>query len=137
MVFRTFCHNGIFQISLTLAFIPQLSKAFFTHIVFLLFFDLEQRSKVLKEALLSLLFLAWNQVPKMFQIEQNCQGNKKCSREQKMCNETKNVLLWHIMVLNCCVYHLMWPRMVLLLFTAMAMCGLIRLSMDLCDLVWS
>ena len=62
-----------------------------------------------------------------------------------MCNETKNVLLWHIMVLNCCVYHLMWPRMVLLLFTAMAMCGLIRLSMALsdhgrilpfCSLIW-
>ena len=33
---------------------------------------------------------------------------------------------------------LMWPRMVLiLLFTAMTMCGLIRISMDLYSLVWS
>ena len=32
---------------------------------------------------------------------------------------------------------IMWHRMVLLLCTAMVMCGLIRLSMDLCDLVWS
>ena len=42
------------------------------------FFDREQRSKVLKEALL-LLLLAWNQAPKMYQIE------------QKLCKGTKNV----------------------------------------------
>ena len=28
------------------------------------------------------------------------QGNKKCVREQKNCNESKVFLLWHIMVLN-------------------------------------
>ena len=67
--------------------------------------------------------------------------------EQKKCKGTRNVLLWHIMVLNCHVclvwpyvtlYGLLWPRMVLmLLFTAMAMFGLIRISMDLCVLVWT
>ena len=31
----------------------------------------------------------------------------------------------------------MWPHMVLLFFTAMAMCVPIQLSMALCDLVWS
>ena len=61
------------------------------------FVDREQRSKVLKEALLFL--LAWNQVPKMFQIEQklckvnkNEQENQKCAWEQKMCKGTKNLL---------------------------------------------
>ena len=46
-------------------------------------FDREQRSKVLKEALLFLLlllFLAWNQVRKMIQMEQKlCKGRKKCA----------------------------------------------------------
>ena len=37
-----------------------------------------------------------------------------------------------------CSYVLIWPRMVfLLLFTAMAMCGLIRLCIVLYNLVWS
>ena len=57
-------------------------------------FDREKSSKVLKEALLLflLLLLAWNQVPKKFQVEQksfkgtkNVQENKKYVREQKMC----------------------------------------------------
>ena len=60
----------------------------------------------------------------------------------------KCYLLWHIMVLNCRVYLVwpyltlnewpfIWPRMVLLLFMAMVMCGLIWLSIAFCDLVWS
>ena len=58
------------------------------------FFDHEQRSKVLKEALLLLflfMFLPWNYEWKMFQLEQklckgtkNVQGNKKCAQEQRM-----------------------------------------------------
>ena len=61
--------------------------------------------------------------------------------EQKLCKRTKNV------VLNCrdclvwpyvALHGLMWPRMALmLLFTAMTMCGLIRISKALCVLVWS
>ena len=36
------------------------------------------------------------------------------------------------------IWQCMWPYMVLLLlFTAMALCVPIRLSMALCDLVWS
>ena len=75
-------------------------------------FDRELCSKVLKEALLLLLLLllglAGNHEQKMFQIE------------QKLCKGTKNVLLWHIMVLNCRVclawpyvalYVLMWPHL--------------------------
>ena len=57
-------------------------------------FDREQRSKVLKEAFLMLflfLFLAWNQVKKMFVGTKNVHGNKKCSWEQKMFVGTKNV----------------------------------------------
>ena len=56
-------------------------------------------------------------------------------------------VLWHIMILNCCVcltwpfvalYGLLWPQMVLfLLFTSMTMCVPIRNSMALCDLGWS
>ena len=129
------------------------------------FFFCEQRSKVLKRSFFVLVFivvlvvgveLILKNVPNRTKI---VQGNKKCAREQKIskgtknvqgnkkcAREQKNVLLWHIMVLNCrvcpvwpCVvlYGLMWPHFVLLLFTAMVMCGLIRLSMALCDLVWS
>ena len=75
----------------------------------------------------------------------NVHHNKKCAREQKKVLGNKNVLLWQIMVLNCRVclvwpyvalYGLMWPRMALmLLFTAMTICGLIRISMALCVLV--
>ena len=67
-----------------------------THVLF----NREQRSKVLKEALLLFLLLALNQAPKMYQIKQkvckgtkNVQRNKKCAKEQKMCKGTKNVLL--------------------------------------------
>ena len=69
-----------------------LLKTNFHHLSFITleyFFDREQSSKVLKEALLLFLF-AWNQVLKMVQIEQKlCKGrkivleNKKCAREQK------------------------------------------------------
>ena len=111
----SFPHSGQYQYS-TLQKIRSQDAAIF---------DREQRSKVLKEALLLLfLILARNQVPKMFEIEQklckgtkNVQENKKCARKQKMCKGTKNVpisqnevhkrpmrakcyLLWHIMVLN-------------------------------------
>ena len=44
------------------------------------FFDREQCSKVLEEALLFFLLLAWKHEQKMFQMEQTmCKGNKKCS----------------------------------------------------------
>ena len=56
----------------------------------LFIFDREQRSKVLKEALL-LLFLAWNQVQKTFVGSKNVRGNKECSWEQKIFAGTKNV----------------------------------------------
>ena len=88
-----------------------------------------------------------NQTKKV-QGKKNVQANKKCAREQKMCKGTKSVLLWHIMVLNCRVW-LVWLFLALcglvwsckalcglvwlLLFTAMARCGVIRLSMALCD----
>ena len=59
------------------------------------FFDREQRSKVLKEALL-LFLLAWNQVKKMLQIEQKMlankirfKANKKCSGKNFVPNQTK------------------------------------------------
>ena len=81
-------------------------------------FDRELCSKVLKEALLLfLLGLAGNHEQKMFQIEilqgnKNCASEQKSARKQKMCKGTKNVLLWHIMVLNCRVC-LIWPCMAL------------------------
>ena len=80
------------------------------------------------------------------------QGNKKCAREQKMCfcgtlgylfvAFALYGLLWICMALcglmwsRVVFYGLMalWPRIVLLLFTAMTMCGLIRLSVALWDL---
>ena len=69
--------------------------------VFWMLFDREQRSKVLKYALLLFFFfLAWKHEWKMFQIE------------QKLCKGTQNVLLWHIMVLNFHVY-LVWPYVAL------------------------
>ena len=76
----------------------------------------------------------------LLQIEQ-----KMCMGTKNVQGNTKNVLLWQIMVLNCGVclvwpyvalYGLMWHLMVLtLLFTAMTMCGLIWISMALCVLV--
>ena len=49
-------------------------------------FDRELRSKVLKEALLLLLFLilAWNQVKKRYKGNKIMFANKKVKREQKM-----------------------------------------------------
>ena len=78
-------------------------------------FDREQRSKVLKEALLLLfLFLAcvvekWaKNVPNRTKF---LQENKKCAREQKNSYRSKwsswssnSYFLWHIMVLNCRVF---------------------------------
>ena len=74
----------------------------------------------------------------------NVHGNKKCAREQKMCFCGT---LWYLIVVFALYGHvwpcvvsndLVWPRMVLLLlFTAMAMCGLIRFSMAFCDMMWS
>ena len=65
--------------------------------------------------------------------------------EQKLCEGTKNVLMWHIIVQHCrvCIvwsyvalYTLLWTCMVLLLpFMAITMCGFI--SIALCVLVWS
>ena len=64
-----------------------------------MFFDREQRLKVLKEALLLLLFflVAWNHEQKrfqmeqkMFQMEQKIITNKKCSKWNKKCFRTKN-----------------------------------------------
>ena len=56
-----------------------------------IFFDREQRSKVLKEALLLLFFfLACNQVHKMFVGTKSVHGNNKCSWEQSPnCNGSK------------------------------------------------
>ena len=67
----------------------------------------------------------------------NVQGNKKCAREQKMCKGTKNVLLWHIMVLNCRVC-LVWPCLALcgLVWLCVALCGLECPCVTSVDLVW-
>ena len=61
------------------------------------------------------------------------QGNKKCASVAHYGIE--------MLCLPCMafvdLYGLMWPRMALmLLFTAMAVCGLIRISMALYGLVW-
>ena len=90
-----------------LTFIAQLTEKYSILVLntilisFLCFFiDREQRSKVLKEALLLLLFLfflAWNQVKK------NVPGNKKCSVAQ-------NGLFFTAMAL-CHLYGLFWPFM--------------------------
>ena len=54
------------------------------------FFDHEQRSKVLKEALLFFLFLlAWNQVKKMLQMEQKMLANKIRLKANKKCSKGK------------------------------------------------
>ena len=58
---------------------------------------------------------------KNVQANKNCaKGNKKRAEEQKMCKgqnedskghmEAKCYLLWHIMVLNCCIC-VLWPCM--------------------------
>ena len=69
-----------------------------------LFYPLFYRSKVLKEILLLFflfLFLAWNQVKKMLQMEQKMFANKICSKtnktfsnENKKCLRTKFVQNW-------------------------------------------
>ena len=85
----------------------------------MIFFDRDQRSKVLKEALLFLLLLAWNQLPKMFQIE------------HKLCKGTKNVLGNKIVMFA--LYGLVWPCVALygLVWPCVALCVLV----SLCDLV--
>ena len=78
---------------------------------------------------------------KMCKGTKNMQTNKKCVSKQKMYKGTKNVqknkrcakgpkyyLLWHIMVLNCCVC-VVWPFM--------ALCGLVWPCVAFCSLKWS
>ena len=50
--------------------------------------------------------------------------------EQKLCKGTTNVLLWHIMVLNCrvCLYGRVWPFV--------AICGLVCPYVVLYGLMW-
>ena len=75
-------------------------------------------------------------------FSKKCLGTKNIPISQ---NETHKVLSsvaycgFELQCLPCmALYGRVWPRMVLLLlFTAIAKCGLIHLSMALCDLVWS
>ena len=89
------------------------------------FVDLEQRSKFLKETLLFLFLLAWNQVKKMLQMEQKMLANKIRFRANKKCPR-------NFFVLNRTKYATKGTENV-----RKAICGHLQPSMALSKLLWS
>ena len=105
-------------------------------------FDQEQRSKVLKEALLFLLLACWEHEQKCCKPNKNCAKNVPTSQNEvhKGSKGANFYILWHFMTLNCHVF-LVWP-FVAMYGHAVAFQGHRHVwphstKHVLCDLVWA